>query len=186
MEQIWMTRNKILKGDLAPDWKQLSKTTYKSHTRYWRGHLNVSKSAHKSKLHRAKCTWTPPLIVELKMNFDAAFKDGKTTIGVVLRDHNETILGAWTYHFGNDNAYCAEAEAAVQALKIGNDLMLDKVIFEGDAMFVILAIQEVQRFEEWRARAKILEGRCLLKAKNLWFLNHVSRECNASAYQLAN
>lgn len=93
-----------------------------------------------------------------------AYVDGKFGTGCILRDEGGNILGAWINHFSTDNAYCAEAEAAIQALKIAEELRLDKVILEGDAMFVILALQGMDEFEDWKATTKIAEGRRRLAA----------------------
>lgn len=46
------------------------------------------------------------------MNFDADYKDGKTTTGVILQNHVGNILRAWINHFDSDNALYAEYEVA--------------------------------------------------------------------------
>lgn len=60
---------------------------------------------------------TPP-DGEVKFNFDAAFKNGITTTGYVLRNASDVIVGAWVNHFQSENPFCAEIEAAIQALKL--------------------------------------------------------------------
>lgn len=54
-----------------------------------------------------------PLSDEVKFNFDAAFKDVRTTTGVLLRDSTGTILGAQIHYFQSENAFCAETKAVV-------------------------------------------------------------------------
>lgn len=103
---------------------------------------------------KSDCWITPPK-GELKLNFDAAFKEGKTTTTVELRNSDNILLGAWINHFSSDNPFCAEAEAAFQALRIATDLQLDRVIVEGDAQTVILVMQGVSQFEDWRAKKNI-------------------------------
>lgn len=76
----------------------------------------------------------------LKLNFDAAFVDGNTFTGVLLRNDRGLILGAWVNHFESDNPFCAETEAALQALHIANELQLEAVTIEGDAFCVIMAL----------------------------------------------
>lgn len=83
---------------------------------------------------------------ELKLNFDASFKDGSASAGVVLQNSNGTILGAWTNRFISSNPLCVEAEVAAQALNIADELKLENVTFEGDAQNVILAIHGLQQF----------------------------------------
>lgn len=50
---------------------------------------------------------------------------------------------------------------------------------------VILAMQRISHFQDWRAKKMIEEGYRLLNPKNLWFLNFVPRQCNAFAHHLA-
>lgn len=95
--------------------------------------------------------WLAPPPGELKFNFDASFKDGSASVGVVLRNSRGSIVCAWTNRFSSRNPFCAEAEAAAQAFNIANDLKLDRVTFEGDAPNVILAIHGLHRFGDWRA-----------------------------------
>lgn len=90
--------------------------------------------------------------------FWCSHKEGKNATGVVLRNEMGAILGAWVNHFTHENAYCAEIEAAIQALKISDSLQLDRVPFEGDAMLVILALQGLNQFQEWKAQKQIDEG----------------------------
>lgn len=66
---------------------------------------------------------------------------------VILRDSNGSCKGAWVNHFSHENSYCAESEAAIQALLIGMELNLNVVTIEGDAMFVFLAMQGLTQFE---------------------------------------
>lgn len=129
--------------------------------------------------------WIPATAGEVKFNFDAAFSEGKTATGCILRDAWGTILGAWVNHFKTDNAFCAGVEAAIQALKIAEELKLEKVCIEGDAMFVILAMNGMDEFAVWRATNSIMEGRRRLRSHCNWFLNYSPRESNACAHQLA-
>lgn len=52
-------------------------------------------------------------------------------------------------------------------------------------MFVILAMQGLANFEDWKAKKSIEIGKTILGSRNLWFLNYVPRTSNACAHHLA-
>lgn len=85
--------------------------------------------------------WQPPIEGFLKINFDVVFSDGKPTMTCVLRDMHGDIKEAWINHFESLNPYCTETEATIQALRMAMELRLDKVIFQGDALNVIMALK---------------------------------------------
>lgn len=120
-------------------------------------------------------TWTPPPVGVLNFNFDAAFKDGCTTTGCVLRNHLGIIVGAWVNCFVSDKPFCAETEAAIQTFKLADGLDLIKVCFEGDASNVILSLKGLN----------VEEGRPLLASKLFWNIDFVPRDCNSTAHFLA-
>lgn len=105
---------------------------------------------------------TPPLPGELKMNFDAAYHDGQTVTGVILRNNNRVILGAWTSHFVAENAFCAEIEVVLQALEMAFCLRLKQIPIEGDAFSVVMAMHGLEKYEDWQAKHNILKGRDIL------------------------
>lgn len=90
---------------------------------------------------------------EYKLNFQAAFKDFCSVTGCVLRNSDGQILGTWVNRFASENPFCAEAEAAIQALKIAGELKLEKVMAEVDALNVIMAINGLDVFEDWKAKS---------------------------------
>lgn len=129
--------------------------------------------------------WKPPFRGELKLNFDAAYEEGVIVTGVVLRDSDGRIMGAWTNRFMSDNPFCAETEVAIQALKIAVELRIENATFEGDAAFVILALQGLSEFEDWRAVNNIKEGRQILSSHYLWSIQYSLRSCNRCGHILA-
>lgn len=185
LELIWMTRNKIWKTNEAADWQELSNLINQSYIKYWKASLS---RLEKKKLWHdglVNAQWMPPMEGGMKMNFDAAFKEGRTVTGYVLHDHRGTILGAWVTGLVSDNPFCAETEAAIQALKRAQELHLEKIHFEGDAANVILALQGVVRFEDWRAKAKLDEGHRLLSQHLYWSVGFTPRKCNSTGHWLA-
>lgn len=97
-----------------------------------------------------------------KLNFDTSFKDGYTTTRVVLKNANGNTLGAWTNNFESHNVLCAKIEAAIQTLKIAEVMRIDKILFEGDIANVILTLNGLDDFGDWRARSLIAQGRGIL------------------------
>lgn len=119
------------------------------------------------------------------MNCDAAFKDGITAMSYVLQNHLGLILGAWTYHFVSNNPFCSKLEMIVQTLQQATMLQLEKATIEEDASNVILAIQVLDDFVDWKARVNIVLGKKLLRNQVLWQLQYTSRSCNSLAHNLA-
>lgn len=164
-EQMWMLRNKVWKGDSLSNWTNFSLLVNWVFHSYWKQciekHNHLSSSASQSR------SWLPPLTRELKLNCDAAFKDGEASSGVVLRDDHGTILGAWTNYFKADNSFCIEAEAGIQALKVADELRLDKITIEGDAHNVITALTGSLAFKDWKAKKILDTGKNLLNHRSL-------------------
>lgn len=122
---------------------------------------------------------------EYKINFDAAFKDGVASSRVVLLDEHGIILGAWTNHFQSENPFCAEAEVVVQALKVAEQLNLDKISIKGDAHNVVMALTGSSEFDDWRAKKILDMGKTLLHRRLIWFLSFVPFSSNLTAHSLA-
>lgn len=61
------------------------------------------------------------------------------------------IKGVWINHFESPNPYCTETEVAIQEHRMAMELRLDKVIFEGDALNVIMALKGWE--QEWQAKS---------------------------------
>lgn len=127
----------------------------------------------------------PPIPGYLKLNFDAAYRDGTTITGVILRDSSGDIKGAWVHRFESMNAFCAETEVANQALHIATTLNLSKVIIEGDATTVVMALNGIDDYTDWRVTHLSIDGRSTLSQHCLWQLQYAPRECNRSAHNLA-
>lgn len=85
-EQIWMIRNRVWKGEGIPNWLEFTKKINKVFAEYWRSAL-LKISCNSGPNYRClDVQWHPSPFGEYKFNFDATFKNGQTTIGVVL--HN--------------------------------------------------------------------------------------------------
>lgn len=123
-----------------PDWNKITDQLQKSLQVYWSA--AVVRGARQNKT-AIPTFWSPPRCGEYKINFDSAFRDYNATYAVVLRNHHSDILGAWSNHFFSSNSFCAEMEAALQALKVADEMRLPKVLLEGDAQQVVLSLQGI-------------------------------------------
>lgn len=78
-----------------------------------------------------------------------------------------------------------ESKSTTQALNIATKLKLDKVTFEGDAQNVILTLHGLSQFGDWEARKIVEDCQKILTPRLFWFLNSVSRRCNATTHTFA-
>ena len=89
-DQIWMTRNKArlegIKTSLKKVARQVNKS-YEEHKNAWR---NQSTKPPKDS------SWTPPPLNWIKLNFDTAIREDKSSVAVVARDQRGNLLAAWT------------------------------------------------------------------------------------------
>lgn len=183
LEQMWLIRNKIRLGANPPDWSEFVMLVNQAFHRYWK-RIMVINSRHHNLAYHPK-SWLPPLPGEFKINFDAAFKDGMASLGVVLRDSVEIIRGSWINRFRAVNAFCVEVEVAVQAFQVTEALQLDKVSFEGDAHNVIMTILGCSQFEDWKVETIMETGKVLFNCRLFWRLVFAHRSCNLAAHELA-
>lgn len=129
--------------------------------------------------------WKPPWKGELKFNCDISFDDLEVYAGIVLRNHNGVIKGAWTYHFYSPNVQNAEMEAMVQALILADELQLGKIIVEGNSLRSITALRGLDDQTGWRSKQFLEKGQKLLRNHPLWSICFADRLCNYSAHYLA-
>lgn len=112
-EHMWMARNKNWQGETSPNWNKVSKLISKTVGRYQKSNVNGNKQSDMYNKDNLPTKWKPPIAGELKLNFDVAFKNGKTTTEIILRNSAGEIKGVWVNHFNNENSFCAEVEAAI-------------------------------------------------------------------------
>lgn len=121
----------------------------------------------------------------MKINFDASFEDSTVFSGIILRNPQGSIIIAWTSCSIASTPFAAEAEAALQALRMAKELSIVNLILEGDALNVIYSIKGENMCLEWKGKHSILRCRKLLSEHCFWSLYHVFREKNRAAHNLA-
>ena len=100
-----------------------------------------------------------------------------TSDGVVA-DGSETI--------GRTTNNQAEYEALVRALEAARDYGLSEADVRGDSQLVVKQVRGEWQVNEPRLRERRVRARELLEAFDRWSLEHVPREINERADQLAN
>ncbi|XP_042958198.1 uncharacterized protein LOC122293794 [Carya illinoinensis] len=113
---------------------------------------------------RKGCRWKAPVGDFIKVNWDAGMsvKDGRVGTGVVIRDGNGEVL---------------------RAMKLCAKLNFENVIFEGDALAVVKAINGERESWEWYGQL-VEDMKGVLKNRKRWSVQHVFKEGNQVAHHL--
>ena len=77
--------------------------------------------------------WSPPPRSWIKLNFDAAIREEKTTVAVVGRDIVGNLLLAWLEQFESGNSLLGEARATWCAMRCAMNEGFKNIILKGDA-----------------------------------------------------
>lgn len=180
-----MTRNKIWRCSPKLDWTKLGKAINSNVVEYRNAAIQRSYELKKIKPILFQTHWNPPTQGRIKFNFDVEFQDGDTITAMVSRNEFGAIMGAWTGSFKSYNPYGAETKTVIQACKNAKEMEAQEVDFKGDAANVILALQGIKEFEDWKVIHLLTEGHCLLTSNRLWSIQYCPRMCNRCAHILA-
>jgi hypothetical protein len=184
--QIWMRWNSVVFGGevLSPS-IMVRKATDQLH--------DFSKAEERRRVthvqgSRPRCVrWERPAEGFVKLNWDAAINrsTGKTGVGVVARDETGLVVAAMSASRPciTDPA-TAEAVAAWMMAELCIKLDLRRVIVEGDSVEMVTALQ---REGECNGRYGhfVDDTKQLLSTLDYWSAQHVGREANNVAHQLA-
>jgi len=138
---IWQRRNKIRVQQ--PSWPlhEISKKARELVVEFF----NVLQQPTRPEVQRHLIKWTKPPKDCYKANFHAALFENNNTagIGVVIRDCNGNVMGALSQKIVLPQSIeHAEALAASRAVTFARELSLSKVMFEGDYLRIINAINK--------------------------------------------
>ena len=97
------------------------------------------KQAWKDNLHNPirKAIWKPPPYGWVKLNFDLAVREEKTSLAIVGRDDKGDLMFAWAKQIEPGSPLMGEAKATLCAIKRAIENGFSKIIVEGDAWNVI-------------------------------------------------
>ena len=87
--------------------------------------------------------WFIPLPQVLKLNVDAALKDGLATLAVIVRSDSGHVMNGWTKRYDTTDPCTTEAAAILWAMELAKENNYLKILVEGDAKICIEAITEV-------------------------------------------
>ena len=178
-DHLWMARNKARVEGSKSDPTDLSRQIFKVFMEH--------KDAWKEQNERPskEVVWSPPPKNWIKINFDVAIREEKTTVAVVGRDDNGYLLLTWSKHFESGNSLLGEARAAWFAMNCAVNEGFRNIILEGDAWNVIEPLKKSDITPHWSIKS-ILEDIVFFvnNFSNVEF-SFVHRKGNVSAHLLA-
>ncbi|XP_042992245.1 uncharacterized protein LOC122318727 [Carya illinoinensis] len=136
---------------------------------------------------RHGCKWKAPIGDCIKVNWDAGInkKDERVGIGVVVRDGRGEVMVSLCYsNEGCCSPVVAELRALWRVMKLCAELNFENVIFEGDALVVVNAVNSEKESWEWYGQM-VEDMKGVLKNRQRWKVQHVFRKCNQVAHLLA-
>jgi hypothetical protein len=176
LDQIWLTRNKLIFEGTPPDPVVVSKhirITTLHHINAWK--LGDSLSA----------VWTPPPVGSLKANFDVAIRPDFAVAAATLRDHEGNFLAVLTKRLPPMDASLGEAHAALLAASLAVSAGCSSLILEGDSLLTIIAILDPLFFSDWASAPVIADVKNLLLSIPVWKALKSSRCANFCAHLVA-
>ncbi|XP_042958163.1 uncharacterized protein LOC122293740 [Carya illinoinensis] len=151
----------------------------------------VQQQSHKNQdagiRRRRSCRWKAPAKDQVKVNWDATLniKEGRMGIGVVIRDENGDVMVSLCSQKRNvQDPLVAELQALRQAMKLCANLNITEVIFEGDALKVVRAVNNPESSWEWYGQV-VKDIKEVLRNRTSWKVIHAYRESNCVAHFLA-
>jgi hypothetical protein len=91
--------------------------------------------------------WSPPLLGTIKANFDVVLSSNFAVTATVISDSNGNTIRATTKKILTKDVALGEVQATLLAVHTVASCSVYSLILEGDALNVVLAIQQPQLFE---------------------------------------
>ncbi|KAL3620460.1 hypothetical protein CASFOL_035372 [Castilleja foliolosa] len=130
-------------------------------------------------------SWKPPQSGWIKVNTDASFNDGNAVAGIVLKNHNGSILFAAAYKHRCQDAITAETLAILDACLLLESLNLKKAIIESDCLNAISWINGSSITSFWSANSAMEQIKRSWNCWPSWRFKFVSRNANGAPHALA-
>ncbi|XP_035547375.1 uncharacterized protein LOC118348911 [Juglans regia] len=132
-------------------------------------------------------TWEAPPPNTFKVNLDAAIDKikCKVGVGVIIRDCEGKVIASLRSSRGLFlDAQLGEAVAVLKATSLCVNLELRQVVFEGDALSIVKAVNSPA--EKWSSDGMITRDvKCMLQKFDKWSVRNVTRGINFVAHELA-
>jgi hypothetical protein len=175
IDHIWYVRNQLVHNEVHP---VLAKSLQ---------HILIAVKHHNLAWVDAKSSslWSPPLPGNIKANFDVAVKSEFYVAVMVLSDYNGNIIQAITKRLSTTDTAIGEAQAALLAIQSVASFGVYSLILEGDAINIILTIQNPDLFKDWNFASIISDINFFLLSFHSWKASKISRSANVRAHLLA-
>ena len=127
----------------------------------------------------------PPLAGWVKLNFDAAIRENKTSVAVVGRDNHGRVVLAWTDILDPRSPSWSEAKAAYAAVNQAVETEIKRAIIEGDAWNAITPLKDKKASFQWTIDVILQNILALCNLFNDVSFSFVKREGNSLTHLLA-
>ena len=180
-DRIWMQRNKARFGEDIGSVVDLARKIQSS--------FNEQKAAWEEvrgeKLELIESSWIPPPTGWVKLNFDAAIRENKTSVAMVGKDNRGRVVLDWIDILDTGSPLWSEAKAVYAAINKVVEAGLKKVIIEGDAWNVIEPLKDKKSSSDWTIDVILLNILALCSLFDDVSFSFMKREGNSSAHLLA-
>ncbi|GLJ49320.1 hypothetical protein SUGI_1042530 [Cryptomeria japonica] len=136
---------------------------------------------------RSKCEWAPPPQGWFKLNFDGASRGnpGIVGIGCIIHSREREEVVAITKPIGSTTNNVVEATAVVEGMLLCHEIGIQNLEIEGDSTIIINSLRSGNSCN-WKINNLIKRAKDLLPYFNSVIINHIYREGNRRADELAN
>ncbi|XP_026452916.1 uncharacterized protein LOC113353572 [Papaver somniferum] len=150
------------------------------------GETEAEEGNNPESLPSVSATWEPPPDPFIKVNVDAAWKDGSYACVAVARDNNSVCCGAGTRTGTTDSVVYAEADGFLLVAELSKWLNFDVVIIEGDSQVVVNNLTGAARSIPWRIwKLKDDTLKLMASFNNNSFIKFVPKKDNTTTHSLA-
>jgi hypothetical protein len=129
--------------------------------------------------------WAPPAVGWFKANFDVAVTHSFAVAAAVLSDDSGNIIAAASQKLVSRDVLQGEAAAALLAVRLAVFSGCEQLLLEGDALLIVLAINNPSLFSSWCFAHCISDISLVLSSLHSWLASKVSRCANFRAHALA-
>jgi ribonuclease HI len=183
---LWLRRNAVIHGETFTHPNQI--------IRQVESILEEFQKANEGRQHETQqprildpIIWQPPPVNIVKINWDAAvdLKNGRIGLGCIARNSDGVFLaGRSITKEATVDPTTAEAIAAIYAVIFGKEQGYRQIVFEGDALRVVQAINDT--YSRQSCFGHFVEGiKMELQSLEQGVFTHVAREANGDAHVLA-
>ena len=178
-DHVWMCRNKARVEGIKMAPIDLARQVCK----FFEDHKQACKL--ECKKSSKDSTWSSPPPSWIKLNFDTAIREGKTSMAVVGRDQEGNCVAAWAEQRIPGGPLFGEASAALMAIQKAADAGFKNVVIEGNAWNVIEPLRNQVAVPHWSIKSVVEDILYLAKGFDKVKFSFVCREGNKAAHLLA-